>query len=107
MNNKEFELVLMNIILALVAILILLFIIRGIKVLTTKKIKTKDDAFFVLFVFVFVALVGYCLYKIKSAFKKKSPKDVMHGRDNGFPPAKRIMGQPPIIEISNNKHIVV
>lgn len=41
MNNKEFELVLMNIILALGAILILLFIIRAIKVLTKKRLNQK------------------------------------------------------------------
>jgi amino acid permease len=70
MNNQEIQLILMNITLVLAAILTLLFIIRGIRILATKKIYTKDDAFFVLFFGLLVAIGMYYFYKIKKRIKK-------------------------------------
>jgi len=77
MSSKEFELVLMNIILILGAILLLLFIFRVIRVLTKKKVESKEDAHTMLFIIVLVCIFGYCAYKIKSAFKKEDKHPVV------------------------------
>lgn len=77
MSSKELELALMNIILVMGAILILLFIFRVIKVLTSKKIESKDDVGVILFLLGFICLIGYCVYKIKTSFKKEDKHPVV------------------------------
>ena len=77
MSNKEFELVLMNITLVLAAILLLFFIFRVIRVLTKNKVESKEDAHTMLFIIVLMCIVGYCAYKIKSAFKKEDKHPVV------------------------------
>lgn len=74
MSNQEVQLILMNITLILTAILGLLFIFKVIRVLTNKEIKDKEDEFVVVLLFVIMFIIGYCVYKIKTAFKKdKNP----------------------------------
>ena len=70
MSNKEFELVLMNVILILVAIMVLLFIIKGVRILVTKKIESIDDVCFVLFVCAIIAIPHFCWYAIKRRINK-------------------------------------
>lgn len=77
MSSKEFELVLMNIILILGAILILLFIFRAIRVLTKKRLESKEDVGVMLFLLGFICLFAYCSYKIKEAFKKEDKHPVV------------------------------
>lgn len=73
MSNQEVQLILMNITLILMAILGLLFIFKVIRVLTCKNLE-KEDEFVVVLLFVIMFIIGYCVYKIKSAFKKdKNP----------------------------------
>ena len=77
MNNQEVQLVLMNIPLALGAILVLLFILRAIRVLTKKRIESKEDVGVMLFLLGFICLFAYCSYKIKEAFKKEDKHPVV------------------------------
>lgn len=70
MSNQEVQLVLMNITLILMAILGLLFIFKVIRVLTNKEIKDKEDELVMLFLLGIMCIIGYCVYKIKTAFKK-------------------------------------
>jgi len=70
MSSKELELALMNISLILVAILVSILIIRGIRILATRKIYTKDDLLIVLFLGFLVTIGMYWFYKIKRCFKK-------------------------------------
>lgn len=77
MNNQEVQLILMNITLILGAILLLLFIFRVIRVLTKNKVESKEDAHTMLFIIVLMCIVGYCAYKIKSAFKKEDKHPVV------------------------------
>lgn len=77
MSSKELELILMNITLILAAILVLLFIYRVIRILTDKNIGSKEDTHLVLFLLVIMCIVGYCVYKIKSAFKKEDKPPIV------------------------------
>lgn len=70
MSNKEFQLILMYVTLLLVAISVLLFIFRAIKILISKEFELKDDMYFTLFLLCIMCVIGYCWYKIKSVFKK-------------------------------------
>lgn len=69
MSNQEVQLILMNITLILMAILGLLFIFKVIKVLTCKNLE-KEDELVMLFLLGIMCIIGYCVYKIKTAFKK-------------------------------------
>lgn len=77
MSNQEFQLILMNITLILGAILMFLFIIRVIKVLTKKRIESKEDVHTILFIIVLRCIVGYGFYKIKEVFKKEDKHPVV------------------------------
>lgn len=76
MSSKEFELVMINFILLLAAITLLLFIMRVIKILTGKKLEKGDEST-MLFILVFMCIIGYCAYKIKQAFKKEDKHPVV------------------------------
>lgn len=70
MSSQEFQLILMDITMVLISVLVLLFIVRGIKVLATRRIYTKDDLIIVLFLAFIVTIGMYWFYKIKRYFKK-------------------------------------
>lgn len=69
MNNQEVQLILMNITLVLAAILVLLFILRAIRVLTKKRIESKEDVGVMLFLLGFICLFAHI--KSKKHLKKK------------------------------------
>lgn len=68
MNNQEFQLTLIYIILMLSAIAMLLFFLRCIKILTTKKIENKDDLICFLFIVGLIAIPVF-LYRMFKTVK--------------------------------------
>ena len=76
MNNQDFQLILMNITLILMVILGLLFIFKVIRVLTCKNLE-KEDELVMLLLFGIMCIIGYCVYKIKTAFKKEDKHPIV------------------------------
>jgi uncharacterized protein YneF (UPF0154 family) len=71
MTSENLELLLLQIILFLFGIIILLFIARTIKILTTKSISSKEDVLCVLFWIVFLLPFAIAYYFISRKFKKE------------------------------------
>jgi hypothetical protein len=63
--------------------LILHFIIRTIKIITTKKVEGKEDVLCVIFWFVFLLPFAIVYLFIKSKFKKEPEKEIKKD-ENGF-----------------------
>lgn len=73
-DSDELESVLMHFSLGLMAFLILLFILRIVKIIFTKKAETKEDICCVLFLIILI-IPFVCLYDyLKEKFKKVNKK---------------------------------
>lgn len=84
MNNTQIQLLLFYLIMFCFGMLILIFITRTIKIITTNKVEGTEDVLCVLFWFVFLLPFVIAYFYIKGKFKKEHEDKIKKEENNGI-----------------------